>query len=1173
MLTHPSDSLAQIIVPMDEDAIAPNPVCSAPPQSEPAPPFLPLSYITPSCPKDGLSGHQRSGGVRGQKQGYADTQITQKPSRNSPSTANDQEESAIMDEFSRPTVELQTEQKESETRQKNVVVFSGKQKSETFEETTSQNTCLTEPDMDTCGEIPVGHVVEDAAAPKGWVIGPLVQSLKSKMASFTEIVMTPVKFFRTGSPPPSIDCSSKQADGDDATDELENHNQDAESHPQAHGDSGNTECSKTASPKYSRKLEFDGFSTDTREQRDECTLNQQEQSSSSVPLLDASLGCVVSQQHSEPSGPMLSWSSKLSASHESKFNRSSSEENPRSRPRGDAGISDRRASQQNLLKVEPSETNRKPSVSSSTFHSNTDEDALRREESSRCSVQNRLRSKLGGGANKTPLLPIFSTQPVECQANSEVLVVSGVAAKRGLRPNCHEKDASKRKNVTSLSHETESRPFLSTDSSVGRKSKAPRRMSASTNPTASEEEVVKQSKRKRIEPTKGSTKARNGHERAAANCCPDPMLLCSSCVAPHDASKGCKSKAKHGSSRESLKTKAADGEARVRVKHSALSIDLESSAVISQVSVALVHLDEKQLQFATAKDNPMKRKLSRDARPAADETSVPVPSGCKTSQNRLTTRPHQRPKRPKNALYDALEPPSSVETPEQRTDGLKTEDNQQENGKVEIPKRTSDSEMTAFEQTAQHVSTRSHSSVDSYEDVVDQGNSPFTERFPRNSETRSKSHMRLVKRRADSHNRRCRVLQTRSPKAEEVTKSATMEDADLASSSIRDSESSLSRCLQRSYSCPEILSLECHDAPWRSLHSPHPSRFHASHHHHHHGPHASPPHKTLRRARRHTVCSVEVEREIAPLCLRKEVYPFRRSASHEPVPRHPSPTHTHSPSASLSALASCFLSSPLAFLSKKGDCRGSAASSSSSAHFSPPSSSSSVTPQPCPSTWPPGLSPRADASATSDSSCSGNPVQLESERRQRSEEEDDGEDTSSSSQECEDVVLREEKALSDSEIKLVQQHQERKKVSSIRIRKTLPKPQTNLTPMGLPKPIRVKKKEFSLEEIYTNKNFTKPPGSRLETIFEVALNRKNGSESWFGQRRVKRFLEFLEVGGARKPKKALVGSGKAGITSSRTRRGAFSKDGPPLSIQDVDSLLCAKLDQLSLWLISDQTET
>lgn len=195
------------------------------------------------------------------------------------------------------------------------------------------------------------------------------------------------------------------------------------------------------------------------------------------------------------------------------------------------------------------------------------------------------------------------------------------------------------------------------------------------------------------------------------------------------------------------------------------------------------------------------------------------------------------------------------------------------------------------------------------------------------------------------------------------------------------------------------------------------------------------------------------------------------------------------------------------------------------------------------------------------------------ERRQQSEEEDDGEDTSSSSQEFEDVGLREEKALSDSEIKVVQKHEERGKVSSIRIRKTLPKPQNNLTPMGLPKPIRLKKKEFSLEEIYTNKNFSKPPESRLETIFEVPLSRRNGSESRFGQRRVKRFLEFLEVGEARKPKKPLVGVGKAGISTSRTRRGGFPKDEPSLIVQDVDSLLCAKLDQLNLWLIHDQKDS
>lgn len=45
-------------------------------------------------------------------------------------------------------------------------------------------------------------------------------------------------------------------------------------------------------------------------------------------------------------------------------------------------------------------------------------------------------------------------------------------------------------------------------------------------------------------------------------------------------------------------------------------------------------------------------------------------------------------------------------------------------------------------------------------------------------------------------------------------------------------------------------------------------------------------------------------------------------------------------------------------------------------------------------------------------------MDCEIERRRQCEEEDDGEDTSSSSQEFEDVGLREEKALSDSEIKV-----------------------------------------------------------------------------------------------------------------------------------------------------------
>ncbi|XP_035877202.1 proline-rich protein 14 isoform X5 [Phyllostomus discolor] len=48
------------------------------------------------------------------------------------------------------------------------------------------------------------------------------------------------------------------------------------------------------------------------------------------------------------------------------------------------------------------------------------------------------------------------------------------------------------------------------------------------------------------------------------------------------------------------------------------------------------------------------------------------------------------------------------------------------------------------------------------------------------------------------------------------------------------------------------------------------------------------------------------------------------------------------------------------------------------------------------------------------------------------------------------------------------------KVSRFRIRRTVARPQLNLTPMGLPRPIRLNKKEFSLEEIYTNKNYQSP---------------------------------------------------------------------------------------------------
>ncbi|CAL9692857.1 unnamed protein product [Knipowitschia caucasica] len=420
--------------------------------------------------------------------------------------------------------------------------------------------------------------------------------------------------------------------------------------------------------------------------------------------------------------------------------------------------------------------------------------------------------------------------------------------------------------------------------------------------------------------------------------------------------------------------------------------------------------------------------------------------------------------------------------------------------------------------------------------------------------------------------------------------------------------------LLRSHSCPEIPALRL-DSSWTPhFHSPPRSRSQPPQQHI--LPLSLPPpqqHSLLlslpsslphnfqrsnRRERRHTVCSLEVEREVAPLCLRKEVFPTRRSPS---LYEARSPMRALSPGASLSALASGFLCSPLAFLSTRSEGKSSVQQGSlcphitltspvshSRAHNSPhplhsptyhsaspsyhslapslPHSSptASASPSSCPSLVSllgtslgqlPGLHLRTDNLKTSDLSLRPGPCPSET---PAAEDEDD----TSSSPESEE--LREETTQSDSETK-VQKADGQRKVSSIKIRRALPKPQNNLTPMGLPKTVRVKKKEFSLEEIYTNKNYSKAPESRLETIFESPLSRKTGAAAWCGQKRLKRFVEFPELGEARRPKRPPGGGAKltgGGVKANRKRRGTKEE---PASC-DPDSLLCAKLDQLTTWL-------
>ncbi|XP_036599815.1 proline-rich protein 14 isoform X1 [Trichosurus vulpecula] len=96
---------------------------------------------------------------------------------------------------------------------------------------------------------------------------------------------------------------------------------------------------------------------------------------------------------------------------------------------------------------------------------------------------------------------------------------------------------------------------------------------------------------------------------------------------------------------------------------------------------------------------------------------------------------------------------------------------------------------------------------------------------------------------------------------------------------------------------------------------------------------------------------------------------------------------------------------------------------------------------------------------------------------------------------------------------LVLSHSETKavgKVSCFRIRRTPSRTQPNLTPMGLPRPIRLNKKEFSLEEIYTNKNYRSPTAKRsFETIFEEPRER-NGTLVFTSSRKLRRAVEFRD---------------------------------------------------------------
>ncbi|KAG6924007.1 proline rich 14 [Chelydra serpentina] len=268
--------------------------------------------------------------------------------------------------------------------------------------------------------------------------------------------------------------------------------------------------------------------------------------------------------------------------------------------------------------------------------------------------------------------------------------------------------------------------------------------------------------------------------------------------------------------------------------------------------------------------------------------------------------------------------------------------------------------------------------------------------------------------------------------------------------------------LGRSYSCP--------DFPW-AMPSPLPASA------------PCPP-----RRRRHTVCSLEVSRELLrghpspPVlpCLRKEVFPF------------PSP-------------ASRRLLSPVVCMTRCDEARSSGPG--------PPHHEEPATALLCP----------RDGS-------------------QHPEQGDRGCDVTTGG------IL-----LSHTDTKCSQE-ETTGKVSRFRIRKTPAKQQANLTPMGLPRPVRLDKKEFSLEEIYTNKNYRTPTEKRtFETIFEEPRER-NGALVLTSQRKLKRTMEFQDSSLPRKQRRARPRGRLAG-------RAPGGRRAPPQH-RDLEELLRQRLAEL-----------
>lgn len=840
----------------------------------------------------------------------------------------------------------------------------------------AQNLDVAESDMDARGDFVGERDTPNVSSPNKWVIGPLFQSLKSKISSFTEIVITPVKVFRANS---SLTSTVNMRNDDkhqsfgmstikhSALGGVFDSQAQSERETEDMNVIEGAQEAQTVVHKCCKKLNLD-LSAQNSEQADECPTTGTEKSLF-VPLQQSLSLCADPADGFQSAGSVFTssipvyLSVAVSASQESKLSIPSAEEElkgkqaSRVKPplRKGTGIgrkvlSKTFVSDRKKVGSDPETTDVQLPVTNS-LNSDKDDPSNAEtfsSESDGRKSENSLQNYLSESVNGKILRSTTDNQPLEAPLNTETRPAAGHRRpKRDLKGDAQPQNTVKRKRARAdqCSMNTQSQELQ-------RPTRKRQAVSASAN---------KKGKLGRERLTTINEAVHAEAESFEAGLAP----LDDNSGGPQESWNGSNHKVKPKKTRR-LKTQTCPSTPHLAGD----DMDLETTIQIrstkqtqpERIAEVLCHPQElhRTRKCRESAKNPQKRKSPTHTTLCADSENTPHPLPVEmlkvkpTDMNTFeyilggrsckveSKRPSKRPKK-------ALRSSTSEGSHQTKEVNLRTKGSGSQGSKSKISVNPVYFEMTPCESSPQFGPLR-----DCYvklgQDVMlaEDGRTKVSESVadePFSTNTGSTNHssagvFRLHSRpRKDKQRRKCSVQHSRESKVE-VANCVSKDDSNLAPAGKRTLKTEQNRRLLRSFSCPEISTLHSSDVPWNSLHLPHHTRIQPSHQHARSGPpFPHPAHKSVHRARRHTVCSVELEREIAPLCLRKEVYPSRRSALYDTCGQYPSASHALSPSTSLSALASCFLSSPLAFLSKKAEGRGASACPGSASHISSPTSS------------------------------------------------------------------------------------------------------------------------------------------------------------------------------------------------------------------------------------------